>query len=549
MSDMKEYIVTAFTMDDADSLIEDMETPDGNLYIPDRQVEITQLRNISRNTHFLLTEEEADILRGDPRVKAVELIPSERDISPIAHWTQNSNFEKSATIDSNDKNWGLYRVTSGTPLSNWGTNGTFTQTSQTVTTTSSGKNVDVIVVDAHINPSHPEFKENPDGTGVSRVNQTDWFQYSTYLGYSTTGTYSYSNISSNHGTHTAGTVAGNTQGWARSSTIYNMEFNYAGGNGPAGDWSLYIFDYIRAFHANKPINPTTGKRNPTIVNNSWGYSYGSINLSSITSVTYRGVTTSVTGTTANRKTILEANGVPVPAGTYLYRTPARAAGVDADIQDAINEGIIIVASAGNSYWNMATSDLSDYNNNFIASIYTYYHSRGSSPGSADNVICVGSVGTMTTEYKSDFSNYGKRVDIWSPGSNITSSVYDSTAATEFGITLVNDPRDSNYKLGSISGTSMAGPQVTGYLACLAENLPRLRQSEALEYLISSAKAQLASTGGAAGDYTSLGSNSNNRYLFYKLLRPITGSTYPITQFKTRPATGTTYPRPRIRKYG
>jgi subtilisin family serine protease len=115
----------------------------------------------------------------------------------------------------------------------------------------------------------------------------------------------------------------------------------------------------------------------------------------------------------------------VPAGTYLYRTPARAAGVDADIQDAINEGIIIVASAGNSYWDMATSDLSDYNNSFIASIYTYYHSRGSSPGSADNVICVGSVGTTTLEYKSDFSNYGKRVDIWAPGSNITSSVYET----------------------------------------------------------------------------------------------------------------------------
>ena len=549
MSDMKEYIVTAFTMADADSLIEDMETPDGNLYIPSRQVEIAQLRNISRNTHFLLTEEESVILQGDPRVEAVELIPSERDISPIPHWTQTGNFEKSSTIDTNDKNWGLYRVTAGVPLANWGTNGVFTQTTQTATTTSSGKNVDVIVVDAHINPAHPEFKQNIDGTGSSRVNQYDWFQHSTSLGYSTSGSYSYSTISSNHGTHVAGTVAGNTQGWARDATIYNMEFNYAGGNGPAGDWSVYIFDYIRAFHASKPINPDTGKRNPTIVNNSWGYSYSSINLSSITSVTYRGVTTSVTGTTANRKTILEANDVPVPFSTYLYRTPARAAGVDADIQDAINEGIIIVASAGNSYWNMATSNLSDYNNNFIASIYTYYHSRGASPGSADNVICVGSVGTTTLEYKSDFSNYGKRVDIWAPGSNITSSVYDSGAASEFGITLANDPRDSNYKLGSISGTSMAGPQVTGYLACVAENLPRLTQSEALAYLISASKAQLANSGGNAGDYTSLGSDSYNRYLCYIPIRPITGSVYPTTKYKSRPASGSTYPRPRIRKYG
>ena len=87
-----------------------------------------------------------------------------------------------------------------------------------------------------------------------------------------------------------------------------MEFNYAGGNGPAGNWALYIFDYIRAFHLNKPINPATGKRNPTITNHSWGYSYGflgNIPLSDVTSVTFRGTTTAVTGTDANKKTIFK----------------------------------------------------------------------------------------------------------------------------------------------------------------------------------------------------------------------------------------------------
>ena len=29
----------------------------------------------------------------------------------------------------------------------------------------------------------------------------------------------------------------------------------------------------------------------------------------------------------------------------------------------------------------------------------YYHSRGSTPGSADNVICVGSIGSKVDEYK------------------------------------------------------------------------------------------------------------------------------------------------------
>ena len=176
---------------------------------------------------------------------------------------------------------------------------------------------------------------------------------------------------------------------------------------------------------------------------------------------------------------MESKGVPVPAGTYLFRTPARVAALDADIQDAINDGVIVVSSAGNSYWNMVTSTSDDWNN-IVSGIN---HNRGSSPGAADNVICVGNVGVSNNQYKANSSNYGERVDIWAPGTNIVSAVYDSTAASEFGVTLANDPRDSNYKLASISGTSMSGPQIAGLLACYAEQNQNLSQAEALEYLI------------------------------------------------------------------
>ena len=553
MSDTQEYIVTAKTMDDATSLLDDLETHGGDLYIPDRAVEVTQRREISRNTHFLLTVEEAEQVRNDPRVIAVELMPSLQGIEALPHWTQTGNFEKSSTIDTNDKNWGLLRVTAGSNLATWGTNGSFTQTTQTVTTTSSGKNVDAIIVDAHINFNHPEFAVNIDGTGGSRAIQYDWFQHSAALGYASTGTYSYSASSSNHGTHTTGTTAGNTQGWARDANIYNIEFNYAGGNGPPGsdvDWSVFIFDYIRAFHNSKPVNSATGKRNPTVTNNSWGYSYNNILLSDMTSVTYRGTTTALSGTDAAKRTILQANGIPVPAGTYLYATPARSSGVEADIQDAIADGVIVVASAGNSYWNIATSDLADYNNSFVAGGFTYFPTRGSSPGAANQVICVGSIATSTSEYKSNFSNYGKRVDIWAPGSNIVSSFRDSSGATEYGITLANDPRNSAYKIGSLSGTSMAGPQVAGYLACLLEQFPTMKQTAALAHLIdNSTKSQIGSTGGLAGDYTSLGDNSNNRYLYYVAVRPVTGAVSPITRYQNRPASGVAYPRSKIRRYG
>ena len=549
MSDLKEYIVTARTMDDATSLLDDMETPGGDLYIPNRQVTVTQRREISRNTHFLITDEEADQLRRDPRVLAVEQLPSVLGLEPTPHWVQTGNFEKNLVIDTNDKNWGLYRVTSGQPLANWGPDGGFTQTTQTVSTTSSGKNVDVVVVDSHINFNHPEFAVNADGTGGTRAIQYDWFQHSAALGYATSGAYSYADISSNHGTHTAGTCAGNTQGWARDANIYNIEFSYAGGNGPAGGWELYVFDYIREFHKGKPINPATGRRNPTVTNNSWGYSYNLIFTSGITSVTHQGVTTAVTGSTAERKATLESNGIPVPASTYLYRMPGRYAALDADVEDAIADGIIVVVSAGNSYWQTAIPSSPDYNNSFVSSGFTYYHAQGSSPNS-DNAISVGAIDTVTQEYKTNFSNYGSKVSIYAPGKNIVSSVYDTTAAAEFGITIVNDPRNSNFKLGSISGTSMAGPQVTGCLACLLEHQPTLTQPEALAYLIaSSKKSQIGSTGGNAGDYTSLGTESNNRYLFYKLERPLVGSASPRITYKLRATTGAVYPRVRTRITG
>ena len=549
MTIFKEYIVTAKTMEDATSLLDDMETPRGDLYIPDRQVEVTQRREISRNTHFLITDEEADQLRNDPRVLAVEELPSALGLEALPHWIQDGNFEKSATIDANDKNWGLYRVTAGEPLANWGTNGAFTQTTQSISTTSSGKNVDVVVVDSHINFNHPEFAVNTDGTGGSRGVQYNWFQHSANLGYYTSGPYSYSSISSNHGTHTTGTCAGNTQGWARDANIYNMEFNYTGGNGPAGEWVIYIFDYLREFHKTKPINPATGRRNPTICNNSWGYSYGAIFFSAITSVVYQGITTAVTGTDSAKKATLEANGVPVPGGNYLYRMPARYAALDADVEDAIADGIIVVVSAGNSYWPTATAQSFEYNNNITASGTTLYHSRGSSPNS-DNAISVGAIDAVTSEYKTNFSNYGSRVSIYAPGKNIVSAVYDYSATGEFGITLVDDPRNSNYKLGSISGTSMAGPQVVGCLACLLEQQPTLTQADALAYLIAfSKKSQIGSTGGNAGDYTSLGTESNNRYLFYKLERLLTGNVSSRNTYKLRAPIGAVYPRVRVRNKG
>ena len=551
---MNEYIVTCRSYEDLENLYDDMETPGGSLYIPDRAVDLVHRRAISRNTHYMLTEEEAVEIRNDERVIACERLAKDRGIVPDYLWTQTDDFNKTTgTFAGDDKNWGLYRVIEGDSVTNWGSDGTDEITNRTIVTTSSGKNVDVVIVDAHINPDHPEFAVNPDGSGGSRVNQFNWFQYNSVLGYGSNGTYTYSTSgaspNSNHGTHVAGTACGNTQGWARDANIYNMAFSDTLSG--VTDWDEKLWDYLRHFHKNKAINSATGRRNPTITNHSWGYSRVNINLSTLTSVTYRGTTTALSGTDSQKKTVLEDNGVPVPANTYLFKTPARIAAVDADVQDAIADGVIVISSAGNSYWNCDTSSGNDYNN-YVVTSSTIYHSRGSTPGSADNVICVGSIGSKINEYKSNFSNWGERVDIWAPGSDIISAVYDSSSPPTSYNPIIADSRNSSYHLASISGTSMSGPQVAGVIACLAEQEPFLTQAEALQHLKENALAEVGTTGtinhsnnGSSTGYEAFG-DSHNRYLFMPKKRPETGTLSPAFLHKNRnsDSAGVKYPRVR-----
>jgi len=71
----KEYIVSLWKLEDLDSFYEDMETPGGNLYIPNRAIHCADRRPISRNTHYMLSEWEAAELKADPRVRFVEIHP------------------------------------------------------------------------------------------------------------------------------------------------------------------------------------------------------------------------------------------------------------------------------------------------------------------------------------------------------------------------------------------------------------------------------------------------------------------------------------------
>lgn len=290
----KEYIVSVINFDDLDSIYEEIETSGKTPPTVDltRSVDCVQRRLTSRNTHYMLTDWEAAELAKDSRIKSVTLAPYYLGIKAgtTAVSQTSTAWDKSGSTSNSMKNWGLLRCVEGAQRSGWGGtgyqgNGVGTAAATgTIELTQTGRNVDVVVCDLNgIVWNHPEYAVNADGTGGTRAVQYNWYQHNAEIGNGANSTYSYG--VGDHSTHVAGTVAGNTQGWARSANIYNLYYD----TGNPGNFS-YVFDYIRAFHRNKSVNTAIGRKNPTIVNNSWGQSIfpSEWAFSDITAVTYRG---------------------------------------------------------------------------------------------------------------------------------------------------------------------------------------------------------------------------------------------------------------------
>ena len=107
-----------------------------------------------------------------------------------------------------------------------------------------------------------------------------------------------------------------------------------------------------------------------------------------------------------------------------------------------------------------------------------------SPARVPEAITVGA--TTSTDARAGYSNYGARVDLFAPGSSITSAWNTSDTASS-----------------SISGTSMATPHVAGAVAAYLAGHPGDTPAQVATALVN---------GASSGVVTGPGSGSPNKLL-------------------------------------
>ena len=152
-----------------------------------------------------------------------------------------------------------------------------------------------------------------------------------------------------------------------------------------------------------------------------------------------------------------------PAVANMSLGGGASSALDTAVNNSINDGVTYAVAAGNETQNACNV----------------------SPARVANAITVGS--TTTSDARSSFSNFGTCLDLFAPGSSITSAWRTSDTATN-----------------TISGTSMATPHVTGVAALFLETNPTASPATVAAAIINNS---------TPNKVTNAGTGSPNRLLF------------------------------------
>ena len=685
MDELYKTTVTLNIGEDIDQFIQEMQTENlAHEYVPERAVDVSDLINESLvNTEFLLTADEAEQLRHDPRVRDIRVGTLEEHGVEIRHFTFaepiTSTNDGSWATGNIDVNWGLSAITGNTGILNSNSIANYSRPY-----TLDGTGVDIIIMDSGLQINHPEFQNQG---GVSRVQTIDWFGgignatgngtgfigasisavtgitlghpsktpnmpvgatvnaynfyvfgvantailngswtvisggnnnatrfsfgrtidltgiTSTDLGivtyFPTSNTVSgYPNFytdNDGHATHVAGIAAGKTYGWAKNANIYAFNINGTTANGEY-DFSASAnaqtgINLIKYWHYEKPVT-STGYRRPTIVNGSWGLTFGA---SIVANYNYRaGATVNTTWNSSNASTLtnvgLVSNTNYNANNDYLlYRSTA----IEAELESAIANGVIFVGAAGNDSFvidtgvttratltngNSVITNVASFSGAYVGGIFAQTigntiqtftvsnitaidlvnrtltisgwtpnvstdsnviiggkdwlnlvgytptvgvsgitpYNRGSGPFAIASSIVVGAIqgGNIGSQAaKAAYSATGNRIDVFAPGSNITSAM-SNTYNSAYASGVRPYPANTGYNCAKLSGTSQSTPQVTGLVACLLESRP-FYTSQDVKWWLSSVSDTTKLGGGNLAAYNNFYSlqTTANRYLF------------------------------------
>lgn len=550
---IKEYIIITHSGIDVAEIDAELSNPSGNSYIPNRAVELAYSRtSSSRMTHWYITHEEAEALLEDPRILAVEQ-PAENipglEIVPLSR-----SREKGIVTNAVQANWGKVRVNSETnPFPGGDANNGITARENLSVR---GRGVDIVIQDNLASPESGDMEEKNNKYSF-RTKCIDWYEDTGYGDYLRSQGVEYSGGSNkysawqsgylSHGSNVASIAAGAEYGWAGEAHVY-PQFIVPMAFSPRKAIPLQTgMESLKFFHRNKPIDPETGYKRPTIVNMSWGFRSGGHNTE-VDHIIYRG-----TDVTQQYKNL---TGSQRHSTFGVARTtPIQLSQIDVAIEELVDEGIHVVIAAGNEAAYQDVPGGLDYNNEikWLDSLdgsvtgRTVYYNRPPSPyhPKAINVGAIDNVDRFTY-----FSNKGPAVDIYAPGWGITGvaqgqlkdiqKVYDKREVNSG----TASPYDARSRLVAMSGTSQASPQVCGVAALHLGVNPHLTPSELKHRLFEDSKATIVfdsnTANGGYEDDTDF-SGGNNRFL-YNRYNKFEGLTFKGSLgFKNTPATPVAYP--------